>query len=124
MRTGREGVHYLVAGIGVNVNMTGMDDSISGTATSLCIETGTVHFRPVLAGLILEEIEIVFDGWIEAGGLSPFMEYWRVRSILRGRSVSVGLGQDKVTGVVEGLAASGALQLRTEMLESTTEDLC
>ncbi len=113
MRTGRVGVHYLVAGIGVNVNMTGMDDSISETATSLCIETGTTHYRPVLAALMLEEIEFAYDEWIEAGGLLPFMDYWRERSILRGRTVSIGSGQDMVTGIAEGLAVTGALQIRT-----------
>ena len=113
MKTDGEEVHHLVTGIGVNVNMTGMDDSISATATSIAIETGGTYFRPVLAAYIIEELESAYDSWLAATGLEPFMADWEERSLLRGLEVSISTPGGELTGVAEGLAPSGALRLRT-----------
>jgi BirA family biotin operon repressor/biotin-[acetyl-CoA-carboxylase] ligase len=114
MRTLGNHIQFLVAGIGINVNMVDMTEELSGTATSLVLAGGRTYLRPLLAADLFEELEAAWDDWIAAGSLDPFIDPWLERSVLEGRMVRVATHASTIEGIADGLAPSGALRLRME----------
>ena len=114
MRTSANHIQFLVAGIGINVNMVDMTEEISGTATSMVLASGKTYLRPLLAADLLEELEAAWDVWTTAGNLDPFIAPWIERSVLEGRAVRVVTQTGTIEGIADGLAPSGALRLRME----------
>jgi BirA family transcriptional regulator, biotin operon repressor / biotin---[acetyl-CoA-carboxylase] ligase len=112
MRASASQVHFLVAGIGINVNMVDMESDLSETASSMRLVSGGTYLRPLLAADLLEELEVAWDAWMHAGNLDPFIDPWMKRSVLEGLKVSVATQSGSIEGIAEGLAPSGALKLR------------
>jgi len=113
MKTDMDRVDYLVAGIGINVNMVEMDDSIDQKATSLKLETGKETSRPQLAAALLEELEKTYMQWL-AKGLSVFRTFWEEKSILIGRTVEVDTPAGSLRGRVKGLSKTGGLNMELD----------
>lgn len=114
MRASSSGVHFLVAGIGINVNMVVLEEDLAETATSMALATGGTYLRPLLAADLLEELETSWEAWLGAGSLEPFLGPWMERSVLEGRRIRVAMQPGFLDGTAEGLSASGALRLRLE----------
>lgn len=115
MRSEMDMVHHVIAGVGVNVNVTRDDfpDAVAGTATSLRIALGREVSRPeLLAGLLLQ-IERAYRLWLESG-LEAFRGEWREQSVLRGCRVSVSALNETISGRVVDLASTGALVVEQE----------
>lgn len=112
MRSELDRVHYVVAGIGLNVNLleAELPPELRGRATSLRIAAGHEWSRPELLATLLEELEPVYDQWQRAG-LAPFLPELERHAYLQGREVTVDFGAEQLRGRVAGLAASGALIL-------------
>jgi BirA family biotin operon repressor/biotin-[acetyl-CoA-carboxylase] ligase len=103
-------VHYLVAGIGINVNMKDLDGELEGRATSLLEETGKEHSRPQMAGRLLNELERSYSRWLEQG-LSGFIPFWEDRSVLTGKTVVIETPSGNLTGRAIRLSPSGGLEI-------------
>lgn len=109
-----EVVHWVVVGIGVNLN-AGPDDFPPGVreiATSLAEARGQPVPRALFAAALLASLE----QWLDvhaADGFGPVREAWRERSVTLGREVRVESDGAEVAGVAEDVDASGALLVRT-----------
>ena len=115
MRTRGDRVHFLVVGIGVNLNMGRLDfpRELRETATSLGIETGGDVDRLDFAVRLFESLERWYRVFL-GGGEAAIRERWLQGADLVGKRVEVVLGKTTERGTVVGLDPTGALLLEGE----------
>jgi biotin-(acetyl-CoA carboxylase) ligase len=63
-------------------------------------------------GPVLGRLEVLY-GRLEAGETAGFMEAYRALDMTTGQAVTLGVGGERATGRVEGVADSGELVVRT-----------
>ena len=108
-----ERVHWVVVGIGVNVN-AGPEDfppELRGEATSVAIERGEPAPRALFVAACLTALE----GWLDRHdeeGFEVIRQAWRARSDTLGREVMVRTEGQEVVGVAEDIDDAGALLVR------------
>ena len=107
-------VHWIVVGVGVNVNARAEDfpDDLRAEATSVLLERGEPAPRALFAAACLTALE----GWLdvhEERGFAPIREAWRERSVTLGREVRVAVDGGELAGTAEDIDATGALLVRT-----------
>jgi len=107
-----EQIHFLVLGIGLNVNMSAdqFPADLRYPATSVMLETGTTQARLPLVRALLRRIDELYHDLL-AEGFGPLRRRWEARFDLLDRQVEVDQGQQIITGVVAGLDTDGALRL-------------
>lgn len=120
-------IHYVILGIGLNVNIDIMDfpEEVRGTATSLMEELGKPISRLQLLRSILREEEKVYDLFLK-DGFAPIREEVRNLSYTLGKWVTVNYGKGMVSGKALDISESGALLLRTDkgrMITVTSGDV-
>ena len=105
---------YVVVGVGLNVNALADDfpPDIRETATSLRLLIGHRFERGMVLALFLNQFEVLYQEWLKANSLSPFLAEWRKASMLEGKWVTVEQGNSPVSGVVDGITDEGHLVLR------------
>jgi len=115
MRTKGDRVHFLIVGIGLNVNMRKLDfpRELRETATSLRIETECDIERLDAATRLFEHAERWYRVFLNGGGASV-REAWLQYADIIGKRVEVVFGSAVQRGTVSGLDASGALLLEGE----------
>lgn len=105
-----EAVHFVVAGIGLNVNITSFPAPLEKTATSLQKIAGKALSRPQLLSAILAAAERYYSRWCREG-FAPFREDYEHRLCLLGREVEICCGGSITRGTVAGVDAEGRLVL-------------
>lgn len=105
-----EAVHFVVAGIGLNVNITSFPAPLEKTATSLQKIAGEALSRPQLLSAILAAAERYYSRWCREG-FAPFREDYERRLCLLGREVEICCGGNIARGAVAGVDAEGRLVL-------------
>lgn len=104
-------VHYLIAGIGINVN-TDLEDlphALQSSATSLKLENGgEAVSRIAVAAAILQHYDELYCEYLEAGS-APVLARWKENNITLGRSVKIHNQDRFYTGTALELDSSGAL---------------
>lgn len=115
MRTRGDRVHFLVVGMGVNLNMQKLDfpRELRETATSMRIETGGDVDRLDFAVRLFESLERWYRVFL-GGGEAAIRERWLQGADLVGKRVEVVLGKTTERGTVVGLDPTGALLLEGE----------
>ena len=110
-----EKIHYIVLGIGVNVNFQSADfpEDLRSLATSLRIETGKSWARTPLAAEILKELDAVYER-VRHGDFPAVAEEWESLCATLGRNVEISAGPRVIHGRAESLDDEGALLVRTE----------
>lgn len=111
METEADLAHFVIAGIGINVNMHEIPGDIEGIATSMSIESGNELSRPEILADILNHFEPIYDEWLVKEDLGDFLPYLERYAWLKGKAVSVERYNGRVTGMVTGLGCSGELLL-------------
>jgi len=106
------GRHATIVGVGLNVNLDPEEAGLPPTATSLAHECGTVLSRADVLRAILERLDAYLA--LDDAALGPTVQA-RWESLLWRRWQEVRIDQigALLSGVVEGLAPSGALRIRT-----------
>ncbi len=109
--SGRE--HFVVLGLGVNVNMQHSDlpPDLHDKATSIAMATGGEVDRARVAGRLLHHLERRYEQ-LRRDGFRDIADEWTQRSGFLGRKIRVAEPGGVVEGEVLGLAADGALCLR------------
>jgi BirA family biotin operon repressor/biotin-[acetyl-CoA-carboxylase] ligase len=103
-----------VVGIGVNVNYDpSSDPEITQPATSVKRERGRSQRRIDLLRAILEEIDRLYEQFLE-GRIRAIREEWLAHSIILGKPVVITAEEYRVEGVAETIDEGGALMLRTD----------
>lgn len=108
-----KGIHYVVAGIGINLNAKEEDlpEELRPVATSARQVVGAPIPRAKAAALLLNHLERWLDRF-EAAGFAPIRERYRELSSVLGQPVRL-LEQDRVVeGVAEDIDEGGALLVR------------
>ncbi len=110
-----EGVHFVVLGIGVNLNMMEADfpADLRHPATSILLETGGRVSRSGFARCLYRHLDDLYQLFLEKG-FPPILRAWEAFSDLSGRRVSVDLQGETFQGAVIGLDSDGALLLHRE----------
>lgn len=103
----------VIAGIGINVNQRQFTDGLSDIATSLRIESGQEHDREELLAASLRKIDFYLKLLSEEGPDSVLRLFAQASSYVYGRRVCVDTAEASITGVTDGLDASGFLYIRT-----------
>lgn len=107
-----EQIHFLVLGIGVNLNMQAAQfpDDLRYPATSLAQELGAPVSRTDFCRTLLAELDRLYLEY-ERGGFDVLREGWLGYFDLRGRRVLVEGPQRTLLGEVTGIDHDGALLL-------------
>jgi BirA family transcriptional regulator, biotin operon repressor / biotin---[acetyl-CoA-carboxylase] ligase len=110
-----ERIHYVILGIGVNLNMAPeqFPADLRYPATSLAMETGAPISRLAFTRSLLRELDQLYRLYLDQG-VAPVLQLWQSLFSLQGRQVSVDLGGQQLCGRVEGLDGDGALLLRLD----------
>jgi BirA family biotin operon repressor/biotin-[acetyl-CoA-carboxylase] ligase len=109
-----ERVHFVVLGIGVNLN-AGPEDfppEVATTATSLSQALGRRVNRALFTASLWGRLEEWLDLHHEVG-FDPVRERWKELSATLRQEVLVRTGGSELRGVAEDIDASGALLVRT-----------
>ncbi len=108
-------LHYVVLGIGVNVNLKEQDfpTELRPIATSLSQLLGHDVARVPLLQRILERIETLYDSYLEHGP-APILEAWRALPTILGERISVQELTETWLGTAVDLDDKGALLVRDD----------
>jgi BirA family biotin operon repressor/biotin-[acetyl-CoA-carboxylase] ligase len=108
-------IHFVILGIGVNLNMEEkmFSKEIRAVATSLKIEMGQKVSRKAFLQFFLQELEKWYSIFLEEGG-AVILKAWRDRAHIKGRQVKVTSFGETVAGIAIDVDSDGALILQTE----------
>ncbi len=108
-----ERVHFVVLGLGVNLNSGPADfpPEVAAQATSLASERRTHVHRALFTAALLLKLEQWLDTWTEQG-FGPVREAWKRLSSTLGHEVLVRVDQKELRGLAEDIDEGGALLLR------------
>ncbi len=109
------GLLCVLLGIGLNLNLTANDipPELGGKATSVLIATGRACDRVPLAAKLFNLLDARYTA-AEAGGFAAVRPAYEYYFALNGHRVTIIDGPSKISGVVRGIEADGALRLETE----------
>lgn len=108
-----DAVHFLLCGIGINVNIArhAFPAELTDTATSLSAELGREVGRTGLLCAVLERLDYYYQALLR-GGAEPVLAAWKRAPNFLGRQVSLVCDGKLVEGVAEDLDGQGALLVR------------
>ena len=125
MSTELDQIHYIVVGVGINVNMDNLPAEISETATSLRIESGRSVSRAGLIVAFLQYFEEDFEKFEKTGDMSLLLKDYNRRLVNRDHMVKIlnpSAPEKEYTGTALGINERGALLVerdgRTETVMS------
>ena len=101
--------HFVVVGIGLNINQTLMPSELQDVATSLFLETGCLFARPELLASVLNHFEPLYDAWILQEDLGFILPYLEKYSLLQSKQVTIDQLKRTLSGTVKGIARGGEL---------------
>ena len=109
-----ECIHYVVIGIGINVNTKEFPEEISAMATSLSLESGQEINRADLAAAVLNHFETNYEMFMRQSSLLPLMEKYNNRLINIGRQVKILRQGKEEIRTSQGIDEKGALIVTDE----------
>lgn len=104
-------IHYLVVGVGINVNQSYFEDEIVTMATSLKKVTGKTVNCNALAGLVIKAFEKYYQQFLEEGSLTFMMGAYNQKCVNIGRELQVITRNGSWEGVGEKVSEDGTLQI-------------
>lgn len=106
--------HFVVVGIGINVNQDDFPEELQDKATSLKLETGECFSRSRLLATVLNRFEDLYHNWQREDDLGFILPYLERYSLLQGKEVCIDQFSRQITGKVCGIARGGELVVQTE----------
>jgi BirA family biotin operon repressor/biotin-[acetyl-CoA-carboxylase] ligase len=108
-------IHFVILGIGVNLNMDekAFSKEIQAVATSLRIEMGQTVSRKVFLQFFLQELERWYSIFINEGS-AAILKAWRDWADLKGRGIKITSFGETLAGTAIDVDSDGALILETE----------
>jgi BirA family biotin operon repressor/biotin-[acetyl-CoA-carboxylase] ligase len=109
-------IHYLIVGIGINVNLDKDEfpEELHSIATSIKIEKGEEVSRKELVKSILNNFEVYYKRFLETGGISQFMPEYREKSAIIGKEVNIISSGTQLKGMVLDISEEGQLLVKLE----------
>ncbi len=108
-----ERVHFVVLGIGVNLNTDAADfpPDVAELATSVSLNRSSPVHRALFTAALLAKLEQWLDTWTEEG-FEPVRVSWRAMASTLGQEVLVRADNKELRGFAEDIDSTGALLLR------------
>lgn len=103
--------HFVVVGIGINVNQSEFPPELHGMATSLFLETLRSFSRPKLLAAVLNHFEPLYDRWLLQDDLAFTLSYLEEHSLLQSNEVTIDQLNRSLSGTVKGISCGGELIL-------------
>lgn len=104
-------VHFVIPGIGINVNTTAFPPEIADIATSLYLECGKTVSRRRLVHKVLERLEEHYETFLRTGSFAAMLEDYRKHCITLGKEVHV-LGREPFFAEALDITPEGELLVR------------
>jgi len=114
MQAEAQRIHYVVVGIGVNVNHTKLPAELEPIATSLRLATGRAVSRLELLAHLLTSFDRYYNRLLGEGSAPLIARFQEVSSYAQGKRVRVVAPRETISGVTEGLDATGTLLVRRD----------
>jgi len=105
--------HFVVVGIGINVNQTEFPPLLQESATSLYLQRGQLFSRPELLASVLNHFEPLYDAWLPEEDLGFILPYIEEHSLLQSKEVTIDQLKRSMSGTVRGISRGGELQLES-----------
>ncbi len=105
-------VHYVVVGIGINVNMTEFPEEIRRTATSLYLESGKRFKRCDIVAAVMKRMEEYYAAYMNTCSLAAMKDEYMGRLANLNREVAVITLREEWRGLCEGIDEYGRLLVR------------
>jgi len=102
-------IHYVIVGIGVNVNTPDFPEELKDKATSLMLETNKPVNRAKIAANILEAFERYYEQFCAAGDLSLVLKEYNDKLVSLDSEVRVLDPKGEYSGVSKGINSQGEL---------------
>ncbi|MGN0204081.1 MAG: biotin--[acetyl-CoA-carboxylase] ligase [Coprococcus sp.] len=107
-------IHYVVIGIGINVNTENFPEDIAGVAVSMRTASGQHFKRSEIIADVWQAFERYYDRFMETSDLSELMEDYNKRLINDGQRVYIEERGRKFDGIAEGIDREGCLLVRKD----------
>ena len=104
-------VHFVIPGIGINVNTASFPPEIAEIATSLYLECGKTVSRRRLVHRVLERLEGEYETFLRRGSCGAMLEDYRRHCITLGKEVHV-LGREPFFAEALDITPEGELLVR------------
>lgn len=104
-------VHFVIPGIGINVNTASFPPEIADIATSLYLESGKTISRRRLVHKVLERLEIHYEAFLRTGSFTAMLEDYRKHCVTLGKEVHV-LGREPFFAKALDITPEGELLVR------------
>jgi BirA family biotin operon repressor/biotin-[acetyl-CoA-carboxylase] ligase len=113
MNAETEQIHFVILGVGVNLNMTAdqFPDDLNYPATSALLETGQPVDRLFFTRTFLQRLDRYYAEF-RREGFTPIRRRWENLCKLINVQVEVNQGNSRCCGTVVGLDLDGALRLQ------------
>jgi BirA family biotin operon repressor/biotin-[acetyl-CoA-carboxylase] ligase len=107
-------VHFVIVGIGLDVNHSAMPAELAAIATSLRMATGKAQSRLSLLVRLLRNLETYYNRFLAEGPESIVARFNEVSSYARGKRVCIATAGKSYTGTTDGLEPNGLLRVRRD----------
>ncbi len=107
-------VHFVIVGIGINVNHARMPEELAPIATSLRIETGRSHARLELVVGLLRWLDRYYNQFLAEGAGPILTRFSEVSSYARGKRVRISTATESYMGTTAGLEPNGLLRVQRD----------
>lgn len=107
-------IHFVIVGIGVDVNNTAMPADLKEIATSLRMVTGQPHSRLQIVVRLLLHLQTYYNQFVTEGSAPIVSRFTQVSSFARGKRVRISTPPESYTGTTDGLEPNGLLRVRRD----------
>jgi BirA family biotin operon repressor/biotin-[acetyl-CoA-carboxylase] ligase len=104
-----DGIHYVVIGVGINVNQTEFADEIKANATSMIIENGTKINRSKLVARVMHYFEEDYEIFAKTWDLTGLVDKYNKYLVNCGKEVRVLDPKGEYDAYAEGINENGEL---------------
>jgi len=114
MQAETDRVHYVVVGVGVDVNHTALPADLKDIATSLRLVGGRSYSRLEILVRLLTWFDFYYNRLLTEGAAPIIARFTEVSSYARNKTVRVNTGRETFIATTAGLDDSGVLLLRRD----------
>lgn len=114
MSVEHEFIHYVVVGVGINVEKQEFDPEIAQSATSLWAECGRSVSRAHLLAAVMKRFEDFYEAWEEETKRPGLVDRYNSLLVNRDREVCVLDPKGEFRGIARGVNAAGELLVELE----------
>ena len=114
MNAEQDRIHFVVVGIGINVNHSEVPKDLAAIATSLRIETEKTFSRVEIVAKLLRHLDSYYNRFLAEGAEPVVARFSEVSSFARGKRVRISTETETYTGTTAGLEPGGILRVKRD----------